>query len=872
MKNAEVRVSRVEINSGWTVREIPRDTVPSHRELPSIPAQVPGHIHLDLMRAGVIPDPFFRMHERDVEWVDETDWVYETSFTVEDDSGNPAAQPHRSLLFHGLDTIAEVTLNGKLVGSADNMLIPHRFEIDSFVQPGENALSITFRSALNVGMERKSAFEAETDTGNFKNWDSWAERSFVRKAQYMYGWDWGPTLRSCGVWQPVELVSVPVAELLEWKYDYLPRDGGEFDVTISAVVRRYESGAPLTLAAALNDLDGAKTASLDVPAREGVHSIALPALRVRAQSWQPNGIGAASRYKLQLALTAQDTALPVDEIHAQIGFRTVELLQEPDADGSGNSGFLFRVNGNDVFAKGANWIPDDSFPARVSPERLRERLTQAQGAGFNMLRIWGGGFYESELFYDICDELGIMVWQDFLYVCAYYPDQGAYADAARVEAVAAVKRIRNHPSLALWCGNNENDVMYHDGWGGSRPPRYFGEPFYQELLPRVVAEHDPSTPYWASSPSGGEAPNSDLTGDCHNWDVWHGRGDWTHYVENDARFCSEFGFASSCGMAVWDENLAASDKSVYSNAVRWHDKTRKDYNVFLDMIALHYPQPQSLDDHVYYSQCNQADAMKFGVEHYRRRKGHCWGTLIWQLNDCWPVQSWAMIDSSGEPKAAYYAAKNFYAPVLLSLLRGTGDAADSIEAHVVNDRLADVAGILTISLLRFDGAVLARQEMPVTSRANTSAMLAHFSLAAAAGLGRSCVMHATLTSAEESTILAENVLLLDEPKSLELSTPKIRVTADRSGDNQMTLTIVSDRFAPYTWLSSAEGPNLSFSDNFVHLLPGVPKIITVAARQAGSLEQAADAIVARTMSDSGNSLFRDESDLLTATFAEAMRS
>jgi len=823
------------LSTGWRVREVPREGTPAHNQLPWLPAQVPGSVHLDLMRAGVIPDPLARMHERDVAWVDESDWVYETNFIVE---GPPPACAF--LKFHGLDTLAEIVLNDAVLGQTQDMLIPHEFPVGGKLNAGENTLRVTFRSALRVGRERQAAWDAGGSDTLPYHWDNWAERAFVRKAQYQYGWDWGPVLRGCGLWQPVELITVPVARLGDWKHSVEFREDGQAAVTVTAEVERApgQEETPLTLSVSL---EGANPISLPVPSGAGRVGVTGAVIAASPRRWQPNGYGEAALYGLTLTLSGDDGE--ADRQGAKIGLRTMELVREPDADGQGE-GFKFRVNDTDIYAKGANWIPDYAFPALITPTRLRERITQARDAGFNMLRIWGGGFYESEEFYDLCDETGILVWQDFPYGCSYYPDTGEYADLARVEATVAVRRIRNHPSLALWCGNNENQMMFDGNWTGTRPPRLLGDPLYHEILPAVVAAEDPQTPYWPGSPWGGPAGdcNSADFGDCHNWDVWHGRGDWVHYAENDSRFCSEFGFAASCGLGAWDECLAPSDRSPHSPAARWHDKTRKGYETYLGYIALHFPEAQSLEDLVYYSQINQAEALKFGVEHYRRRKGRCWGTLFWQLNDCWPAQSWAVIDSTGEPKAAYFACKKFYAPALLSLVRD----GERVQAHLVSDLLTPLSGTLTVTLATVDGETLSEEAADVSVGANAAAQVASFSLSAATGREREVYVHARFTS-KDGTV-AENILLLCEPKDLQRADPGLTLTVTED-DDSLTVTVRAERFAPYVWLRRTDnGLRAGLSDNFFHLRPGEARTLSVA--KAAGLETVDDLrarLAARTL-------------------------
>ncbi len=814
------------LTDNWRMREL-NDAplgVPGHHQLPWLPAEVPGCVHLDLMRAGVIPDPFVRLHERDVAWVDQTDWVYETTFTVD---APPTATTF--LRFHGLDTLAEITLNGALLGRTDNMHLMYEFPVTDKLVDGENHLQVVFRSAWRVGGERQEMWDVSGNDTLPYHWDNWNPRAFVRKAQYQYGWDWGPVLRGCGIWQPVELVTVPVARLGDWKHSVEFTDDGKALVTVTAEVERmpgYEETPMLFFSnfASSEDFQSPGSRPVEVPTGQGKVMVAGELTIDNPNRWQPNGIGQAAFYELAFWLYSADGQGSYDDsltVKTKIGLRTIELVREPDADGKGE-GFKFRVNGNDLFIKGANWIPEDIFPTRITRKRLRERITQARDAGFNMLRVWGGGFYESDEFYNLCDEMGILVWQDFPYGCSYYPDTGEYADMARTEATAAVKRLRHHASLALWCGNNENLTMYEGNWTGHRPDHFIGDHLYQEVLPEVVAAENPETPYRPGSPYGGPDANSEDYGDCHNWDVWHGRGDWVHYVENDSRFCSEFGFAASCGLGAWETCLAPADKYPDSPAVRWHDKTRKGYDVYLGMVDIHFPKALNLEDLVYYTQCNQAEALKFGIEHYRRRKGRCWGTLFWQLNDCWPVQSWAVIDSQGEPRAAYFASKKFYAPILLSLVRD----GEAVNAHLVSDLLTPLSGQIAWTLATLDGEVLSKQMDKASVGANASASVAAFLLAEAAGRERDVYVYAQFT-ADNGEAATENTLLLAEPKDLKTANPALALDVSED-DGGFALTLTAQRFAPYVWLRRTDnGPLPHLSDNFFHLRPGETKMLTL---------------------------------------------
>lgn len=870
-----MRVLNTLIADGWEVAE----RIPAGRDLlfsPGgerdwLPAQVPGHVHLDLMRAGVIGDPFYRMQERACRWVDEADWTYRTTIAVDAERlASRGRHGRHFLVFHGLDTLARVFVNGALVGRPENAFVAHRFDVTDALREGDNELRVEFDSALRVGNERARAYlgDGATDRGK-QSYFNFGPRAFVRKPQYMFGWDWGPELVSCGLWQKVELVTVPVARIMDFRHKVTFLGKGENEravVEIEAFVERVPGArdTPLTLRAAFTEvatetwpfeddvLPDAQVVSIPLggkPIQGARVSLTIP----KPRRWWPNGMNPADAHAhpplYRLCLTVGDQTGQTDELVAHIGLRTVELIREPDLDKKGE-GFKFRVNGVDTFIKGANWIPDDSFPSRLEnrPDqhhvvadegRITNRIYQACDAGFNMLRVWGGGLYESDHFYEMCDAHGILVWQDFPFACSMYPDDDpAFVANVRREATEAIRRIRNHASLALWCGGNENVQLFEDKWdGATQAKKFYGARLIHDVLPAVVKAEALSTPYWPNSPFGGGGNgNSEDFGDSHYWRVWHSQGgstgDWTHYEESDCRFSSEFGFASPCGHAAWESATTNEDRGVRSPVARWHDKTRKGYETYLGYIARHFPVPQSFDDLIYYGQANQAEALKCGVEHWRRRKGHCWGTLFWQFNDCWPVQSWAIVDSAGEPKAAYYAAKRFYAPLLLSLKRD----GETIAAHLVNDTGGDVSGVVALRVLSFDGEELARVSTNVVAPANAaSGAVANLSLppfVTENDHAADVFVHASFTG-PNGDLLAENFRLLAEPKDLRLPDPGLSwkfSDVDEEGGTA-TLAVTARRFAPFVFLrlvEEAAGKRLPvWSDNWFHLAPGQTRVITL---------------------------------------------
>jgi len=774
-----VRTTRRLLHDGWTFRQLDAEPIPNSDVTAWSAATVPGHVHLDLLALGVIPDPFERMHERSVQWVDECDWAYRCTFDVTEEELDGA---RHVLRFDGLDTITTVLLDDVVVATTENMFVEHEVDVTDVLRAGTSTLEVRFTSAERVGHERRASWAGRRS--------GLTPRSMVRKAQYHWGWDWGPRLRGCGIWKDVSLVRVPLARITDWSWRV------RFDADGSATVLVDAS------------LDG--DAAVDVEARlsgQGVDVTGTSSLLVEdPQRWWCAGLGEQPLY--DLAITARSGGEVVDEVVARIGLREVELVRE--ADDAGES-FGFRINGVPFFAKGANWIPDDTFPARTTRERVFELLGMARDCGMNMIRIWGGGVYESIDLYDACDELGLLVWQDFPYACAAYPDDGEQLVAAAEEAARGVRRVRHHTSLALWCGNNENQWLHGLGAFGATETLH-GTPIYHEVLPAVVAAEDPDRPYWPSSPWGTDGdPNGQGTGDRHNWDVWHGYGDWRGYSRCTARFVSEFGFAGPPDRRTLEEVLLPSDLGVDTPAMRWHDKTNKGYETYLGYIALHHPMPATYDDLVYHGQLNQAEAMRFGIEHYRRLMPHTMGTLVWQLNDCWPVQSWAWIDSALRPKAAWYAARRFYAPLLLSLWTASGAVDDrDVRATLVNDSpTAGRAGTLELSGFAADGAVVWSQRADASVGPNASQLVASVTVP-----DDVVVVHATFDD-------VESTLLLAEPKDLMPSAGELRVTP---GDGWVDLSSDGLALAVELWF---DGVDARWSDNWCHVLPGVDRRVEV---------------------------------------------
>ena len=807
-----------------------------------ISAQVPGHIHPDLVRAGIIADPLARMHELGCRWVDEADWTYRTVFEVSPERLAARGTGGRHFLhFGGLDTVCRVYLNGAQIGQAENFFTPHRFDVTNVLREGENEVRVEFDSPLRVGSERARAYlgdgKSERGAASYFNF---APRAFVRKPQYMFGWDWGPELVSCGIWQPVELRTVPVAEIVDFRMEYDFFRPNWVKINLKITVDKYDD-TPLTVGAALYAV-GDNTPSAQIPDEPGRHTINLVIEQQKVVRWDVNGmVDKPKRYLLNFKVweTPQGDDASDEDVEPEIvafkgtsvGFRTVELIQEPDADENGGQSFGFRINGRDTFIKGANWIPDACFPGNIPDTRLRERITQARDAGFNMLRVWGGGLYESETFYNLCDELGILVWQDFAFACSMYPDDlPEFNHQVRAEAIANVRRIRHRACLALWCGGNENMELFQGRWAGqTQAARFFGDHTIHQLLPDVLAAEDTRTPYWPNSPYGGENVADETIGDSHYWNVWHAKtpdsnGDWKNYAQSTSRFSSEFGFASPAGESAWRTAQIAPGSLPDAPDVLWHDKTRKGWEKYRAYVEMHFPQSQNLRDFTYYGQMNQADALTFGVEHYRRSRPRCGGTLFWQLNDCWPTHSWAVIDSAGDPKAAYFAARRFYAPLIVSLVEENG----IVEAHLINDTETEERGALSLRLRYFDGRDAAPAiETEAGVGANTASG-AVASLVLPPDVDREDVFVQAVFISNATGNKAEKILLVAEPKHLRLPDPELTMEhePDPNDGTRVLIHLTANQFAAYVWLAPFAGAK-KLSDNGFHLAPGETKTVVV---------------------------------------------
>lgn len=682
------------LTRGWTLNLDTSRTDPPEapRALagPGVPATVPGCVHTDLLAAGAIPDPLLDRNETQVAWVGRADWRYTTRL--------PAAGGHHEradLVFDGLDTVAGIRLGGTELGATRNMHRSYRFDVTEPLRAGGAPLTVSFTSAYQEAEAVRAALGPRPN--------AYPEPfNFVRKMACSFGWDWGPTLVTAGIWRGARLEEWSTARLAEVRPEVTLGDGGTGRVGVRVTVERTAAGRRRPLRLSVTVAGG--TAHADLPAGTDTAVAELEVTGI--EPWWPRGYGDQPLYTCAVELVDGDERL--DTWERRIGFRTVELDTSADEYGSA---FTLVVNGVRLFARGVNWIPDDILLPRVDAARYRRRLEQAAAAGVDLVRVWGGGIYESEEFYDTCDELGLMVWQDFLFACAAYPEEEPLRSEVAAEARENVVRLMPHASLVLWNGNNENLWGFRDwGWEPELAGASWGEGYYLDLLPGIVAAIDPTRPYWAGSPWSGSTarhPNDPGHGTTHAWEVWN-RLDYTAYLDDVPRFVAEFGWQAPPAWAT-ARRAVGDDALVPDSPGMLHHQKAEDGNGKLARgLAHHFPVPEDFDTWHYLTQVNQARAVATGIEHWRSHWPRCAGTVVWQLNDCWPVTSWAAVDGDGREKPLYHELKRLYADRLVTVRRREGQ----LVVAMVNQASTPWSG--TALSRRFDtsGALLAEVRLP----------------------------------------------------------------------------------------------------------------------------------------------------------------
>lgn len=797
---------QVNLGGAWRMREADSETWHS--------AHVPGSVYADLMADGTMPDPFWRENELDAFERMKKDYVYQRTFTVTEAQ---LAHPHVELVCEGLDTLAHVSLNGREIAFADNMHITWVWDVKEQLHAGENTLEIRFDSPILYcakKAEEAPGWESSDATPGFRH---------LRKAHCMFGWDWGPRLPDAGIWRPIFLRTWDTARL-ENALMLQAHHDGVVDVTI-----RPEIAGESAWSAEITAPDGEVLTLPETTAAEQVITIEHP------QLWWPNGLGKQPLYRVTVRLATGDMRV------WRIGLRTMTVSREKDEWGEE---FCHVVNGVKVFAMGADYIPEDNILARVTPERTRHLLEDCKAANFNAIRVWGGGYYPDDAFYDICDELGLMVWQDLMYACAFYDLTPDFERSIRVETHQNVARLRHHASLTLICGNNEmemfmaganNALINHRTWEFVPTyPHHITDyvKMFEYILPAIVKETAPQTYWWPASPSSGgnfDAPNDENRGDNHYWDVWHGEKPFTEYRKFFFRYASEFGFQSFPCLKSVKQFTLPDDRNIFSRVMERHQRNQAANGKILSYLSQTFRYPNSFDDLLYASQLMQAEAIRYGVEHWRRNRGRCMGAIIWQLNDIWPVASWASIDYYGRWKALHYATKRFFAPVMISA-EEEGELSQnpkineyhpaplekSFRLNVCNETLRDVTGEVVWALRTPDGEIVRQNQQTLTIPAMSAKWLDKVDCADASLTGH----YVSFAFVVDDVALSEGTCIFCAPKHFEFVNP--RLTVETRGD---TLVVTSHAYAKQVWLES-EDADLLLDDNAFDMNPGT-KVVRV---------------------------------------------
>ena len=794
--------TEISLSNGWKFHEI--------NKTEWLPATVPGCVHTDLLANKKIEDPFYRDNEKNLQWIGKTDWEYQTAFNV---SANTLKRQNLEIVFQGLDTYADVFLNDKPILTADNMFRTWRVDVKNALKQGENVLRIRFRSPINEILPLMKKLDYELPAVN----DQGEKTSpYTRKAPYQYGWDWGPRFVTSGVWKPVNLEAWDNARIedLQIKQNKLSKETAD----LSAVVEVVASSAVDATIEVENTTDKKIVATQPVKLTNGVNKIALDFSMANPKLWYPIGLGEQPLYTFKAKLIVNKKA--VDEQSKRTGLRTLELRQKPDQYGIS---FEFVINGIPVFGRGANWIPADIFPTRITKEKYKNLLTSLKDANMNMLRVWGGGIYEDDYYYDLADEMGILVWQDFMFACSMYPGDKAFLDNVRHEAIDNVKRLRNHPSIVIWVGNNEIETAWQHwgGWKDKNPSSVWDDyqKIFLRLLPEVLDEYDPSRPYWQSSPSSNFQADSEFQGigDTHYWQVWHAAKPYKEYEKQFPRFMSEYGFQSFPEFETVKTYTSEEDRaSIETPVMLAHQRHPRGNQLVKEYMLREYDQPKDFESFLYVSQVLQAEGIKIGAEHFRRIMPRNMGSLYWQANDCWQVASWSGMDYFGRWKALMYYTRKFYAPVLIS---PHVDDNGNLNIYVVSDSPETKQAQMALSLVDLNGKVLSSKRMDLSIEPLKGK--SYFTQTVAEFLGGADDKNAFLLAELKvgGKTVSQNEYFFKPFKELSVSHPAIKTEISPTV-NGFRIMLSTDTLAKSVYLSGfAEG---FFADNYFNLIPGRP--------------------------------------------------
>ena len=772
-----------------------------HRSLESVDMQIPGTVLSGLLAAGKIKDPFYRTNEDATRALFWKDYVFTRTFDVDEEL---LAQQHIVLVCEGLDTLAEISINGTFLAKTDNMHRTWKFQAKKLLHPGKNEIQIVFRSVLRFIEDYP--YEAHKKI-NYIPCGSMKGNQLLRKAHSMFGWDWGPQTIDAGIFRDIYLQGYSHARIEDIRIHQ--QHAKNVSVQTSITLSESVPGQKLCVELSEDGADKPLQTKLCKTNADGVAAVDF--VIENPKLWWPNDYGDQPLYIVRTTLLDED-GTSLESITRRIGLRTLTISQEKDEWGNE---FAFCVNGVKIFTRGGNYIPDDCLYTRITEKKLDYILESCRRAHFNCVRVWGGGYYPSDAFYSLCDEKGLIVWQDLMYACNVYDVTDAFAENCRQETYDNVRRLRHHASLGLWCGNNEIESAW-DHWGDfQKETPYLRADYirlFEEVLPKAVQEADGETFYWHSSPSSGgcfDNPDDANRGDTHYWDVWHGQKPFTDYRKYFFRFCSEFGFQSfPCAKTVNSFTLE-DDRNIFSRVMESHQKNDAANGKMLYYLSENLRYPKDLTHLLYASQVLQGMAIKYGVDHWRRNRGRCMGTLYWQINDDWPAPSWSSIDYFGRWKALHYMAQKFYAPHAVSM------TLEDHRCHVYfsNESFETTEYSLTLSIRDLSGNVLETYETKVNSPAFSAIETAVVDICSWEDQKDDVFLEAVIHTKDQKVL--KDVETLVPYKYLNLKNPVISTEAEETND-AFILHISSDCFAPFVALDFDDA-DVIFSDNFFHL-------------------------------------------------------
>ncbi len=771
-----------------------------------INGRVPGSVYFDLLQAGMIPDPFVGDNEYAVREVMRHDFTYMRTFMI-----NASELHHPEIVFEGIDTVSEIRINHQLLAQTCNMHRRYRFDLRDFLVEGENEIEVVLRSPIAYIEERTAFFNRRF----YHAGDAMRGFIYLRKASSMFGWDWGPQLPDAGIWRDIYIEDHRFARIDDVRVKQThSSEEVVLDIWVDSEVIHPDSTGMISL-----ELEDPSVKSIGSYAQALKNHNHFQVLISEPQLWWPVGYGDQPLYTVRLSLHFD--GLPESEKTMRIGLRTIEIRQDVDPWGKS---FAIHVNQVPVFAKGANYIIEDNLLARQTYDTTRDLLTAAASANHNTLRVWGGGIYPPDYFYDLCDELGILVWQDLMFSCAVYELSDAFVSEIEHEVTDNLQRIRHHACLALICGNNENEVAvtsWHVPNEKLSQELYLRQ--YEQLIPLWVQKASPELFYWPSSPSSGgglDEPNSEERGDMHYWGVWHNNEPITGYRNVNPRFMSEFGIQSFPCIETVSYFAQPEDLNIFSYVMECHQKNQTANDKILQYIGKLFRYPKDFPSLLYVSQLIQAEGVRYGVEHWRRQYGRTMGTLYWQLNDCWPVASWSAIDYFHRKKALFYHSRKFFASLMISIEEKDSEAG----IWIVNDRLSDTEGVLRWELMDFSGHVMEHGTMSAMAKKQSATLITKrtFSLSQVEKWDRVLrVIYRTCTSEQ-----VENQVSFAPDKHLRLIRPDIKTRLIQQGESRYECQLESAHFAKYVVISfSVDG--VSYSDNYFHLFPNEKRTIEI---------------------------------------------